>query len=207
MRRRDGHTEARTGGGLATTQGVDPGTQLGIGREGQVEPFADAVGVETDELAVGIEERSARRSGSKRRRVLDAAVDLSSAGAAERPRDRRHEAERDACAATVTGAGTEDGAADGERRAIGPLERGRACRVDVDDREVAVAVPAGNGPARATAVSERDGDFVAAQVMGVCEYLARGKDDTGAARSAADPDDGWSGALGDRCDGGLEFFD
>ena len=53
------------------------------------------------------------------------------------------------------------------------LERGRAGRVDVDDREVAVAVPAGNGPARATAVSERDGDFVAAQVVGVGQDLAR----------------------------------
>ena len=67
VRRGDGHAEARASGGFATTQGIDPGTELGVGREGQVEPFADAVGVETDELAVRVEERSARRSGSKRR--------------------------------------------------------------------------------------------------------------------------------------------
>ena len=139
--------------------------------------------------------------------MLDAAVDPPAARAAERPRDRRHEAERDARPATVAGAGPEDGAADGERRAVAPLERGRAGRVDVDDREIAVAVPAGDGPARATAVSERDGDFVAAQVVGVGQDLARGDDDAGAARAAADPDDGWAGALGDGGDGGLEFFD
>ncbi len=87
------------------------------------------------------------------------------------------------------------------------VDRGRPGRVDVDDREIAVAVPAGHGPARATAVSERDGDFVAAQVVGVGQDLAVGDDDAGAARPAADPDDGRADAVGDRGDGGLEFFD
>ena len=94
-------------------------------------------------------------------------------------------------------AGTEDGTADAERGAVGPVERGGTGRVDVDDREVAVAVPAGNGPARATAVSERDGDFVATQVVGVGQDLARGDHDAGATRAPADADDGWSGALGE----------
>ena len=96
---------------------------------------------------------------------------------------------------------------DGEVGAVRPGDGGRAGRVDVDDREVAVAVPARDGPARATAVSERDGDFVAAQVVGIGQDLAVGDDDAGAAGPAADPDDGRSDALGDGGDGGLQVFD
>ena len=103
--------------------------------------------------------------------------------------------------------GAEDGGPDGEVGAVGPGDRGRAGGVDVDDREVAVAVPAGDGAARATAVGERDGDFVAAQVVGIGQDLAVGDDDAGAARAAADPDDGRADALGDGGDGGLELFD
>ena len=139
--------------------------------------------------------------------MLDAAVDLPATRPAEGPRDRRHEAERDPRPATVTGTGPEDRAADCQSRAIGPLDRGRGGGVDVDDGEVTVAIPSSNGPAAATAVSERDGDFVAAQVVRVGQDLARRDDDAGAARAAADPDDGRAGALGDRGDGSLEFFD
>src|SRR6187401_231302 len=107
----------------------------------------------------------------------------------------------------MAGARAEYRGADAQLGAVGPGDGRRAGGIDVDDREVAVAVPAGNGPARATAVSERDGDFVAAQVVGVGQDLARREDDAGAARAATDPDDGWAGALRDRGDGGLEFFD
>ena len=140
MRWRDGHAEARAGRRLAAAQGVDPGAQLGVGRQGQVEALADPVGVEADERPVGVEQRAAGRTGRERRGVLDAAVDPPATGAAERAGDRRDEAERDARPAAVAGAGPEDRAADGERRAVAPLERGRAGGVDVDDGEVAVAV-------------------------------------------------------------------
>ena len=87
------------------------------------------------------------------------------------------------------------------------VDSGCAGRVDVDDREVAVAIPAGDRAAGPTAVGEGDGDLVAAQVVGIGQDLAVGDDDAGAARAATDPDDGRADALGDRGDGGLEFFD
>ena len=128
-------------------------------------------------------------------------------GPAECPRDGGDEAERDAGPATVAGPGAEDGGPDAQVGAVRPGDRGRAGGVDVDDREVAVAVPAGDGAAGATAVGEGHGDLVAAQVVGIGQDLAVGDDDAGAARAATDPDDGRADALGDRGDGGLEFFD
>ena len=94
-----------------------------------------------------------------------------------------------------------------EAAAVAPLERLRAGGVDLDHREVAVAVDCRHGAARAAAVGERDGDLVAAQVVGIGQDHAVGDDDAGAARAAADPDDGRADALGDGGDGGLEFFD
>ena len=87
------------------------------------------------------------------------------------------------------------------------FEGGGAGRIDVHDGEIAVAIDAGHGPARATAVSERDGDFVAAQVVCVGQDLAVGDDDAGAAAAAADPDDAGADAIGDSGNGGLEVFE
>ena len=139
--------------------------------------------------------------------MLDAAVDLATTGPAERPGHGRHETERHAGAATVAGPGAEDRGPDAERLTVAPLEGRRGGGVDVDDREVAVAVPAGNGAAEAATVGERDGDLVTAQVVGIGQDLAGGDDDAGAARAAADPDDRWADAVGDGGDGGLEVFD
>ena len=83
-------------GRLAPGQGIDPLTQRRIGRQGEVEPLADPVRVETDEPAGRIDERPARRSRREGSGVLDAAVDAPAAGAAERPRDGRDESERHA---------------------------------------------------------------------------------------------------------------
>ncbi len=57
------------------------------------------------------------------------------------------------------------------------------------------------------AVGERDGDLVAAQVVGVGQDLAVGDDYAGAALVAADPDDRRTGAGGGALDRGLEIVD
>ena len=74
--------------------------------------------------------------------MLDAAVDAAAAWPAERSRDRRDEAERDPAPAAVRGRGPEDGRADREPGAVAPFEGGGSGRVDLDDREVAVAIDA-----------------------------------------------------------------
>ena len=107
----------------------------------------------------------------------------------------------------MAGTGAKDGGPDGQGLAVGPFDGGRVGRVDVDDREVAVTIGSGHGPAQASTVGERHGDLVATQIVGVGKDLAPGDDDPGSAGAAADPDDGGPNALGDGGDGGLEFFD
>ena len=91
--------------------------------------------------------------------------------------------------------------------AVAPLDRGRPGRVDVDDREIAVAVIAGDRPDEPATVGEGDRHLVAAQVVGVGQDLAGGDHDAGSAGAAADPDDGRADPLRDGGDGRLEFFD
>ena len=178
-----------------------------VGRERQVEALADPVRVEADQPAVGIDQRAAGRAGREGRGVLDAAGDPPAAG----PRNARATAETRPNVTRVPPpwlAPAPKTAVPTARAAPSPHSSGgRAGGVDVDDREVAVAVPAGDRAARLPAVGERDGDLVAAQVVGVGQDLAGGDDDAGAAGAAADPDDGWADALGDGGDGGLEFLD
>ena len=88
---------------------------------------------------------------------------------------------------------------------VGPGDRRRAAGVDLDDREVAVPVDAGDGAAGGAAVGEADRDLAAAQVVGVGEDAAVGDDDAGAAEPGADPDDGRTGGARDGGDGLLEL--
>jgi hypothetical protein len=107
----------------------------------------------------------------------------------------------------VRGGGAEDGRADRELGAVGPLDCGGARGVDLHDGEIAVAVDARDRAAGPAAISEGDGHLIAAQVVGVGQDRALGDHDAGAARAAADPDDGGADAFRDGRDGGLEFFD
>jgi hypothetical protein len=89
----------------------------------------------------------------------------------------------------VTRTCPEDRCPDRQALAVTPFERGRIGGVDVDDRQVAVTIEAGHRADEAAPVREGDGDLIPAKVVGVGEDLARGDDDAGAARPAADPDD------------------
>ena len=85
---------------------------------------------------------------------------------------------------------------------------GRAGGVDVDDGEVAVAVDS----RRRCRASRRPSANVTVtssprRLWALVRTLPVGDDDAGAARAAADPDDGRADALGDGGDGGLELFD
>ena len=91
--------------------------------------------------------------------------------------------------------------------AVAPGDRRGTGRVDCHDREIAVAIDTGHGAAGRAPVGERDGDLVAAQVVGIGQDLAVGDDDAGAAGVAPDADDGGAGGGGDGTDGRAEFFD
>ncbi len=175
-------------GRLATGEGVDPLLERGVGRQREIEALADAVGVEPDELARGVDDRPARRAGRERRRVLDRAGDPPAARAAERALDAGDEADGDARRAAGRGRGAEHRRADAgcpspyrERRGAG--------RVDLDDREVAVPVDAGDPPGRGPAIGEANGGLAAAQVVGVRDDAAVGDDDARAALPLPDADD------------------
>ena len=133
---------------LAAAERVDAGLEGGVGGQGEVEALAEPVGVQADERPLGVEERAAGRTRRQRRRVLDAAGDPPAARAAERPRDRRDDAEGDARAAGGVAAAPNTDGADGQAVAGAPRERRGAGRVDVDDGEVAVDVDPGERAAR-----------------------------------------------------------
>jgi hypothetical protein len=62
MSGRQGHAETAAGGRLAPGQGVQAGAQ-GVGAgPGQVEAVAGPVGVDGDQPAIGVDERTARRT-------------------------------------------------------------------------------------------------------------------------------------------------
>ena len=64
VRRRHGDAESRPARRLAAAEGVDPLAQGGVGRQRQVEAFADPVGVQADQPAGRVEERAAGRAGA-----------------------------------------------------------------------------------------------------------------------------------------------
>jgi hypothetical protein len=138
--------------------------------------------------------------------VLEAAADLRAAG----PRNDRSIPDTKPA---VTRAGplplagqAEDDVAD-SRIGVGEGRRRGACRIDLDDREVAVAVDAADGSGRGATVAERHGDLVTAQVVGVGQDAAVGDDDAATADPAADPDDGGSGRAVHGADRGGELFE
>ena len=183
------------------------GAQGGVGRQGEVEALADPVGVEPDEPALGIEQRAAGRSGRERRGVLDAAVDPTAARAAELARDRGHEPERDPRAATVARPGAEDRGADRKRIAVAPVERRRA----PGSTSMTARSPSPSKPATLPMTRRPSAKVTVTwsprRLWALVRTLPGREDDAGAARAAADPDDGWTGPLGDAADGGLKLFD
>ena len=114
---------------------------------------------------------------------------LPAARAPEGALDGADRAERHPSAAAGGGGPGEDDRPGGGPVAIGPGDGLCAGRVDRDDREVAVHVDTGEAACRRSAVGERHGDLVAADVVGVGEDLAIGDDDTGAAQAGSDADD------------------
>ena len=172
---------------------VDPGAQGGVGRQRQVEALADAVRVEADQPAGGVDERAARRARRERRRVLEAAVDPPAARAAEGARHGRHEAEGDARPAAVGGRRAEDRGADGRRGTIAPTrsESRRSCRRSMTARSPSAStpgtVPAGRRPSANVTVTSSP-----RRLWALVRTCAVGDDDARAARAAADADDGRS---------------
>src|SRR5262249_44433689 len=192
--------------GLAAAEGIDALAQRGVGGPGQVEPLADPVRVDRDDPAGRVDQRAAGRARGERRGVLDAAADLGATRTAGRSLDARDEAGGDPGRAVAAGPQPEDGVADG---GIGVREgqRGRAGGVDVDDREIAVRVDAADRTDGGPAVAERDGDLVAAEIVGGGQDAAGGHDDAAAADPAADANDAAGSRVGDRADGGGELFE
>src|SRR6185503_7375028 len=204
--RRDGHTEARSLDGLAFPQGVEAAAERRIGRQREIETLADPVRVQPDEPTLAVEQRPARRAGSEGRRMLDAAGDPPSTGAAERARHRRHEADRDARAATIRCSGAEHGIT--HRRVAGtPFDGLRSGRLDRDHREIAVAVDAADLAAGRSPIGEGDGDFSSPEVVGVRQDLTVSDDDARPATVPTDTDDRWADALRDRRDRATEFLE
>ena len=160
---------------LAATKRIDPLAKLVVGRQREVEALADAVRVDADEPAGCVEERATGRARRERRRVLDAALDPPATGATEGTRDRGHKSERHSRSAAVARSGAEDRRPDSKCGTVAPLERRCIGGVDVDRRKIAFAVEAGDGAADASAVGERDGDLVTADVVGIGDDLARGR--------------------------------
>src|SRR5207248_11756232 len=90
------------------------------------------------------------------------------------------------------------GGADAGALAARRLDRRRVAGVELEDREVEVAVAAHEAGALAPAVGEDDAGAVAAEVVGGGQDAALGDHDAGAAAPArADPDDGGPGFGGD----------
>ena len=87
----------------------------------EVEALAEAVGVEADDRAGGVEEGPAGGATRHRRRVLDAAADRAPAGAAEAPPRARHESGRQARAGGATREPEHDRA--DAREALSPLDQ------------------------------------------------------------------------------------
>ncbi len=56
----DGDAESQSARRLAAPERVDTLAKGRVGREGQVEALTDPVGVETDQVAAGVEQRTAR---------------------------------------------------------------------------------------------------------------------------------------------------
>src|SRR5436190_19501533 len=202
----DRDAEPGPGNRFAAAEGVDALPQGRIRRPGEVEALADAVRVDRDDATLRVHEGAAGRAGCERGGVLDAAADLCPAGAAERALDAGHETGRHAGGAVAAGRQAEDDVAD---RGIGvrEAERRGARRVDVDDREVPVTVDAADLADGRTAITEGDGDLVAAEIVGIGQDAAVGDDNAAAADSAADPDDARGGGVGDGADRGGELFE
>ena len=192
--------EPRPAHRLAAGEGVDALAQRGVGGTGEVEPLADPVRVEGEEPARAVDERARRTN-----------PEASGAVCSRLPPIRLPPGPRNVCSMAdtvpaVTRAApapvaarpktTSPMAASASDQASGR----RPGRVDLDDREVAVRIDAADRAALRSAVAERDGDLVAAEVVGVGEDAAVGDDDAAAAVALADADDGRAGRLVDAAD-------
>src|SRR3954454_15548583 len=101
MGRRNGDTESSQRWSCGPGRGINAAAQRRVCGKREVEPLADPVGVDTDELAGGVQECSARRPRRERRGVLDTAVDSAATGTAEGACDGGDHPESDSRAATM----------------------------------------------------------------------------------------------------------
>src|SRR4029453_3401194 len=82
-----GEADAELAGGpaVAGAQRAPAAPQSLVGGEGEVEALAEAVGVEADDPALGVDHRPAGRAPGQGRGVLEAAGDAPARGASEGP--------------------------------------------------------------------------------------------------------------------------
>jgi hypothetical protein len=160
-------------------QPLDPAAQRLVGRYGQVETVAQAVRVDPEQLAPGIEDRAARGAGQQRGGVLEAAGDAQAARAAEALVDPRDGPERHPQPAPARVGQGEDRCPDGGRRGR-PRQRGGLAGVGLDDGEVAVDVVPGHGSLGGAPVGEGDRHRRAAYVVRVGQHPPLAEHDAGA---------------------------
>ena len=60
MRGHDGDAQTWALDRLTASEGIDPGLEGIIGRQGQVEALIEAVGVQAEEATIGVEDRPTR---------------------------------------------------------------------------------------------------------------------------------------------------
>ena len=201
--RRQPDAEAAGNGDLAGRQVAQAVPQRLIGREGEVEALAEAVGVQADDPTLTVDDGAARRAAAQGGGVLEAAADATAAGAAEGAVGGADRAGGHADATVAEAADGVDGLAEVGRAA--PLDDGSVAGVDPDDGEVAVDVVAGDGARLLAAVGEAHGDLRAAEVVGVGDDGAGLDDDaTAAATVAADAHDGGADPVGGLAGGVLD---
>ena len=208
MTRRHRHPEPRPNGRLTARQGVDPGPQIVVGGQGQIEALAEALRVQPEQPPLGVENWTARRARRQRSRVLDAAADEPAAGAAERP---GHSGDLTDGGPQAAAPGSRHGEHHGpypRQRSAPPRQWRRAGGVDFEHGEIAVHVHAKQTATLPPAVGEDARGSIAVDVVGVREDPVGGQDHAAAPMPAsADADHGRRGSLGYLCHCLLKFVE
>ena len=194
------NAKASTGRRLAPAQGGDSVAQGRIGGDGQVEAVAEPVGVDAEQPAVEVDDRSAGRARHERRGVLDGSGNTAAARPTEGAAGARHESERDPRPVPVRVAEGHHGRADAGCIGAQLQRRGAFCRC-LEDGEVAVGVDAECLCVGGSSIGEGDRHLVAVEVVRIRQDPVLADDHAGAATpSVADPDHRWSDSLRDSAD-------
>src|SRR6266851_12846 len=192
----DCDTKLRLRRGLTTGKRIGAAAERLVGRYGQIEALAEAVGVDSEQLSAGVQDRAARGSGQERSGVLDAAGNAAATRAAEGPLDAGDEPVRHAQPTPARVGQAEDRCSDAGRRAGRPRERRRPAGVDVYDREVPVDVASRYGPLGRASVGEGDHYLIAAHIVRVGQHPPLAEHDARAdAPALPDADDRGTGTL------------